>query len=303
MKHLDIKTINFLINCCKFWKMLAPFLGFAYLVGWMTLIFEDPVHLVINDAIGLLPGFIDSLFLRQADIFGAEHNMGYIYSAALVIILMYFAYKFQIYLEDCRMQKENEVKIVDVKKIKRINKDNEKTKDTTYKYTHFFGLLELNLKYEIEDNKTKDELEKLKKEYLKMLTDKLSKKYSNVRFKLTDKVFFVSDEFLIFDPFLIDISKLYKIFVDLDNQKGIRTELLLSFSAGSEKNNEQYIEVILKKINQLKYVNKVIASNEIYEKYKAIKAQQFEFNSLGLARLELDSNKEVDVDLYYLKKV
>ena len=169
MKHLDTKTLNFLIYCCMFWKAICPFLGFAYIVGWLTLIFEDPIHLIINDAIGWLPALIDGLFLHQTSIFGDEYRMGYVYSAALIILSMYFAFKLQIHLNDCKMTKENEVKIIEVKKIKRNNDVKRKPVDDTHRYTHFFGLLELNLEYLIEDGKSSDQLIKLKNVYLNCL--------------------------------------------------------------------------------------------------------------------------------------
>ena len=303
MKHLNIKTLNLIIYCCMFWKAFCPFLGFAYLVGWLTMVFEDPVHFLINDVIGFLPNLIDKLFPHQTDIFGGEYLMGYIYSAALVIISMYAVFRFQIYVTDCKMIRENEAKKIEIKKVKRTNKQVKKMQnDTTYKYTHFFGLLELNLEYLDDFNKSKEDLIKLRNEYLKMLASKLKEKYPNVKFELSDKVFMISDDFIIFDPFLLDISKLHKIFVELDNQKAIKTELILSFGCGNEKNNEQYIKRVLEKVNCLKYVNKVIAINDFYAKYKAIKARQFSFISLGLSKLEMDESKDVDVDLYYLKK-
>ena len=302
MKKLGTKTINFWMYICTIWKAICPFLGFAYLMGWLTMVFEDPVFEIINNIIGWFPNLIDTICPRKVDIFGGEHLLGYIYAAALTIISMYFAMKFNIYLNDCKMQNENYVKKIEVKKTDNAINKSSKVKDDSYRYTHFFGLLELNLEYVGAIYKPESEMLKLRNEYLKMLVNKLSEKYSNVKFKVTDKVFMVSDEFLIFDPFLLDISKLHKIFVELDNQKSIKTELLLSFSCGNEKNNTAVIEKILEKVNNLKYSNKVIAINEFYKKYEAIKANHFNFTSLGLSRIELYENKEVDVDLYYLKK-
>ena len=302
MKKLNNKTLDLIIYCCIIWKTICPFLGFAYIVGWLTMIFEDPMFYLINDLIGWLPSHIDALFLHQTSLFGESYPMGYIYSAILVIISMYLVFRFQIYVNDCKMIKENETKIVEVKKAKQINKIAQKPKDVTYKYTHFFGLLELNLEYVDDFNKSNEDLIKLKNEYLKMLVNKLRDKYSNVKFELTDKVYMISDDFLIFDPFLLDISKLHKIFVELDNQKAIKTGLILSFCCGNENNNVQFVEKVLQKVNNLKYINKVIVINEFQAKYKAMKARQFDFFSLGLLRIEVDKHKEVDVDLYYLKK-
>lgn len=302
MKYLSIRTLDFIIYCCMFTKAFCPFLGLAYLVGWLTMVFEDPVFYLINDIIGWLPNLIDGIFLHQTDLFGSEYPMGYIYSAALTIILMYIVFKIQIYAGDCKIIKENETKKIEIKKIKRMNKTQEKVKKDSYKYFCFFGLLELNLEYEDKYGKTGEELEKLKNEYLKMLTNKLSEKYSNVKFELSDKVFINSNDFLIFDPLLLDISKLHKIFVDLDNQKAIKTELILSFACANTNDEVEYIKKVLQKINNLKYINKVIVINDFYSKYKEMKAQHFEFISLGLSRIEMSDFKEIDVDLYCLKK-
>lgn len=301
MKNLSIKTLDFIIYGCMFIKAFCPFLGFAFLVGWLTMIFEHSAFYLINDIIGWLPSHIDAIFPRQTDIFGDEYPMGYIFSAILTITLMYVILRLQIYAYDCKIIKENETKKVEIKKIKRLNKHIVK-KTNAYKYTHFFGLLELNLKYHDSYNKKEIELEKLRDEYLKMLVKKLSEKYTNVKLELTDKVYIVSDDFLIFDPFLLDISKLYKIFVDLDNQKAIKTELVLSFSCGDSNNDIEYNKKLLEKVNNLRYKNKIIAINEFYLKYKEIKAQHFNFTSLGLSRIEMDNHKEIDVDLYCLKK-
>lgn len=302
MKKLNIKTLDIIIYCCIIWKTICPFLGFAYIVGWLTMIFEDPMFKIIDDGIGWLPSHIDALFLQQTSLFGENYPMGYIYSAMLTIISMYIVFRFQIYVNDCKMIKENETKKIDIKKVQEINKTSLKQIDDTYKYTHFFALLELKLEYINNTDKSQEELIKLRDEYLKMAVNKLNAKYTNVKFQQNDKVFIISDDFLIFDPFLLDISKLHKIFVDLDNPKGIKTELLLSFCCGSENNNFQFIEQLLQKVNDLKYINKVIAINEFEAKYKAIKANQFKFISLGLSRIEVTKDKEVDVDLFYLKK-
>ena len=43
-------------------------------------------------------------------------------------------------------------------------------------------------------------------------------------------------------------------------------------------------------------------SDKLIDKYKSMRGTQFEFISLGLSRIEMDNFRDVDVDLYYLKK-
>lgn len=266
-------------------------------------VFEDPIFYVLDGMIGFLPKIIDGLFARQTDLMGMEVPMGYIYSAALVILSMYFVMKIQTKAADYRMMKENTQGIVEVKKKDIAQIKATKPVDTTSKLTHFFGLFELRLKYMDACKAPDEDLKKLKAGYMKMLVKKLGAKYPNVKFKLTDKVFFISTDFLIFDPFILDISKMYKIFVELDNQKSIKTELLVSFGCGNDNNNFEYIEKVLHKVNGLNYVNKVIALDKLIDKYKSMRGTQFEFISLGLSRIEMDNFRDVDVDLYYLKKI
>ena len=58
----------------------------------------------------------------------------------------------------------------------------------------------------------------------------------------------------------------------------------------------------LQSVNNLNYTNKVIAINDFQAKYKAIKANHFIFISLGLSKIEISGSRDIDVDLYYLKK-
>lgn len=301
-KLFDIKTLNIIIGLCIFWKAICPFLGFLYLFAWLTMVFEDPIFYTLDAVLGWLPSHIDALFLHQTDIFGMNVPMGYIYSAILIIISIYATMKIQIYASDSVMLQENEAKVVEIKKQDKIAKKEYKIKDETYKLTHFFGVLELKLEYFSDYNKQKDKLETLKKEYLKMILNKLSSKYQDMEFELTDELFIISKDFLNFDPLLSDIAKLFKIFVQIDKEKSIQTTLLLSFSCGNENNNSDFIRKILKKVNQLKYINKIIVIDKFIDKYKATKSKNYDFISLGLSKLEMDNFNDIDVDLYYLKK-
>lgn len=300
-KLFDVKTLNIIICFCIFWKAICPFVGFLYLFAWLAMVFEDPVFYILDAILGWLPSHIDALFLHQSDIFGMNVPMGYIYSAIIIIVSLYFTMKIQTYASDSLMLQENEAKTIQIQKLNKIAKKEYKIKDETYKLTHFFGLLDIKLEYFEGCNKTNENLNPLKDEYLKMLLNKLSTKYTNMEFDLSDELYIISKDFLNFDPLLSDILKLFKIFVQIDKEKEIKTNLILSFSCGNENNNTDFIKKILKKINQLNYKNKIIVIDKFIEKYRAIKAQKYDFISLGLSKIEMENN-DVDVDLYYLQK-
>ena len=297
------KALSLAIYLCMFWKAFCPFLGFAYLFAWILMVLGLSSFRYLDEIIGYFPRVIDTFFPHQTDLFGQDFPMGYIYCAATTIVTMYFAMKAQTKL----VQKRAKIVDIERKQKERLEKTIKRAKEkipktNLFTLTNFYGLFELNLKYMNPENKSKEDLIRLESEYLKMLCDNLSKKYANVKFDVSNRLFFVSNDFLIFDPLLIDIMKLYSIFVELDREKFIKTELLLSFAAGNNNNSDEYIKNFLKKINYLGYANKVIVVDKFIEKYKSLKGSQFKLHSLGMSKVETDTFKEIDVELSYLKK-
>ena len=302
-KTIDIKVLNFIIILCEIWKGICPFLGFAYLFTWLLQFRDEEWYEILNNIFGLLPNLINAMFPYQTDLFRMEVPMGHIYSAALVIISLYVTMKIQIRVIDYKRKiqiLENEQQNRQLKKAAKERIDTRV--NNLNKLTYFFGVLDLRLSTNETTNKTNEKLALLKNEYLKMIHQKLCAKYPNVQFEVSDEIFIVSDDFLIFDPFLLDITKFFKIFSELGNQKNIKTDLLLSFNCGSANNSLQYVKKVLIKVNELRHFNRVIVINKFAEKYKVFKAGHFDLYPLGISKIEMENFNEMDVDLHYLKK-
>ena len=119
--------------------------------------------------------------------------------------------------------KDVEIKVLSSKKTSHIARVLEAVKQSENKRTapieninHFYGLFELKLEYFNPIEKSIEDLEKLKKEYLRMMVEKLQIKYTIVKFPASDKIFFYSERFSVFNSLSEDFVKLYQIFYDLN---------------------------------------------------------------------------------------
>ena len=169
--------------------------------------------------------------------------------------------------------------------------------------THFFGLCELKLEYSEKSNsKSIDDLKKLKKEYSKMIIQKLKAKFPYIYYTGTDKIFFIGNDYEIVDNLILDFVQYFKIFQEIDNKKMIKTDLILSIVGGNQHNNVKMMYKFLLKMNELKYLNKIIVNDKFATRYNQMQNNKFEANSLGFSHIEMNINNLIETELYNLRK-
>lgn len=300
-KYLTLKNINYIAYACMFWKGLCPFLGFAYLLTWLSQFFDEHLYELMNEAFGFFPNFINSLMPIQSDLMGMDIPMGHIHAAATIIVSMYIATKIETYAIKIKTQKEKEIAEINLKKLERERKKQEK--QYIQNLTHFFGLCELNLEYSQKDTKkSTDNLKKLKKEYSKMIIQKTKAKFPHIYYTGSDKIYFIGNDYQIIDNLISDIIQYFKIFEEIDNKKMIKTSLILSIVGGNQHNNPKMIYKFLHRINELKYLNKIIVNDKFATRYNQTPDNKFETISLGFSHIEMNINNLIETELYYLKK-
>jgi len=285
----------------KFWIYTSPAVAALYLLLWLVQVFNVSLFKKLNILFGLIPGFIDKIIPITADLNGMDVTMGYVYFATVMILSTIAAIKLENHIIDNYNEKEQKISEGNLRR----RKLNQKQKMGEKKYatepsSYFFGLLELKFEFLNDINQPYEQLEKLKKEYTKLLVNKLKEKYSDVQFVISSKVFIVSKEFSLFDPILCDIIRFFGVFQEVNNEKYISSTLLLSFDSGDAASNPKYIYRFLSKINDLDHKNKVIVLEKFSKKYKYVLTKQFISVPLGLQKIEID-NSEFDIDLYYLE--
>lgn len=293
------KTLNFFLYFLKFWILFSPVLSALYLAVWVIQIFNNPLFLKFNLFFGFFPNLIDKLLFVQVDLNGADVSMGYVYAAIVMILTTFLAAKVEgnlidSYIENERREKESKIR-------KRTFAQRQSGSSGEHDGIFFFGLLEMKFECLNGFDKSGRDLEKLKKEYSKMLIKKLKEKYPDIQFVVSNKIFIISNEFSVFDPFLSDVVKFFRIFQELNIEKCIGSNLLLSFDCGDCNSNPKYIYRFLSKINDLGYSNKVVLLSTFVKKYKYVLTKKYITTPLGLAKIETDNQREVDVELYYLE--
>ena len=92
-----------------FWNGICPFLGFAYLLTWLSQFFDERLFVLMDEAFGLFPNFINKLMPVQTDLMGMDVPMGHIHAATIIIISMYAATKLETKLAKLKIRKEEEI--------------------------------------------------------------------------------------------------------------------------------------------------------------------------------------------------
>lgn len=299
------KSLEPIILLLKIWAALSPFLGAIYLVSWFIQLANEDLFVEIDMIVGWLPMIFDSMAYHSIELHGQEYSFGYITSAAVLIFTTIVAMNAERKLS--KLKEENEEKAI----LKRAQKALTSQKQEENKRTapieninHFYGLFELKLEYYNPIEKSVEDLEKLKKEYLRMIVEKLQTKYSTVKFSVSDKIFFYSDRFSIFNSLSDDLVKLYQIFYDLDYDKAIKTDLLLCFWADYKKVDVKTALKITQRINVLNYWNKVVVADKFPLRYKLEQNKMYDVVPLGPASLDITDSegKDMEIDLFYVKK-
>jgi len=294
-----IKTYIYFL---KTWIIVSPIASAIYLGVWITLIFNESLFKKLDILFGFFPNILNKIYYVEADLNGADVPMGYVYAATIMIVSTLISIKIENRFVDLYNTQEERAQKAFMRRQKLAlrQKPGEK-KISVEPSCYFFGLFEMKFEYLNMMGKSLEDLEKLKKEYSKMLIAKLKEKYPDVQFVVSNKIFIISNEFTVFDRLLCDIIKIFAIFQKLNNDKFIGSSFLLSFDSGNEENNPKEAYRFLSKINNLSYYNQVIILEKFAKKYKYVLTKQFISVPLGLIRVELDNNREADVDLYYLE--
>lgn len=296
-----LKIVSSLVNL---WACISPVLAAIYLIVWTVQFADMQKFWGIDMYIGFLPKIFNILFPVYVEYHGIQIIMSYVHCAGFLIITTFIAFKYQRMI--FKMQRKNEddelqekIKLFEERK-EEIPKE---SKLPIEKINHFYSLFELKLEYYNPINKSLDDLEKLKKEYSKILVEKLKVKYPKVKFSVSDKIFIYCEDFSLINEFCDDITKLYKIFYEIDYDKLIKTDLLLSFWTDFKKVDMKTALKIMNGINKLNYWNKIVVNDKFAKRYE-LESKVYDLISLGPARLDVQYNdkNELDIDLFYLKK-
>ncbi len=300
------RNLDSVIVFSKIWAALSPFLGAIYLVAWAVQFANEELFLEIDLIIGALPSLFDSVIYFTIDYHGEEYTFGYVWCALLMIITTIIAMKAENKLT--KLKVENQEKEIEKRAQKALTsykqKENKRTAPIE-NINHFYGLFELKLEYYNPIEKPVEELEKLKKEYLRMIVEKLQTRYSTVKFSVSDKIFFYSDRFSIFNSLSDDFIKLYQIFYDLDYDKAIKTDLLFCFWSDYKKVDMKTALKVTHRINILNYWNKVVVADKFPLRYKLEQNKIYDIVPLGPARLDMTDaeGQDMEIDLFYVKKL
>lgn len=300
------KNLDPIILFLKIWAALSPFLGAVYLVSWFLQIANEDLFIEIDLIIGWLPTIFDSIMYSSIELYGEEYTFGYIQCAAVLVMTTILSMNLEQKLSKKKIaDEEKEIEKRAQKALTSYKQEENKRTAPIENINHFYGLFELKLEYYNPMEKSLEDLEKLKKEYLRMIVEKLQSKYSTVKFSVSDKVFFYSDRFAIFNSLSDDFIKLYQIFYDLDYDKSIKTDLLLCFWSDYKKVDIKTGLKITQKINVLNYWNKVVVADKFPLRYKLEQNKIYDVVPLGPARLDMKNSDghDMEIDLFYVKKL
>lgn len=295
------KNVKNFIYFLKFWIYTSPVIAGLYLLLWVIQVFAHSLFVKLNFLFGYIPSLIDKLIPTTTDINGMDVPMGYVYLSTFIIVSTLGAIKLENHIIDSYNEKEHKISEGNLRRRFLRQKQRMGEKNIIVEPSAcFFGLLEMKFDNLEGFDKSFEDLDKLKREYSKLLINKLKEKYPDIQFILTGKIFIICDEFTIFDNFLNDVIRCFSVFQEINNEKYISSGIILSFEAGDSKTNSKYIYRFLSKINDLEHVNKVIILEKFAKKYKYVLTKQYISVPLGMQRVEID-NSEIDVDLFYLE--
>ena len=303
-------NVKGLIGLFKFLKIFAPIMATIYLLIWVIQIFIDSLFIFLNKIFGLLPFLIEKIVYVPADMAGKDISMSYVHASCIMLIVMFISQKVLVRLEKINKIQENkelERRFNAQRELKK--KKEEKKQEIVLKRNVFFGLFEFKLDYFDYFGSYKSEsqeLKKLKIEYCKMIMYKLKIKYPKIKFISADKLYFICADFSVFSGVTRDIVKLFRVLLNIGNEKGIKTEMLLSYWAGDKNSNAKGTYNILSKINELNYINQVVVASGVYFRYKdEHEKNEIEFNPLGASKLvnAISSGEDLDITLYLTKKL
>ena len=298
--------LDTLVKILNFLKYFAPSMAFFNLIFWTMQITHPDLFKIINYVFGILPTICDNIYRIEIEIDDKTFTMGYVYAALLNLLLLLICTKVLNKIDrmkELEEEQEEQRRIIVENEIKKI-KEQEKLKQIQHKEM-FFALFEFNLEYFDNFGKDMQELEKLKTEYSKILSNKLKTKYQKVNFASKDKIFFFSNDYTLMNSITKDILKVFDVFRETGKKNRIITNMYFSYWADNKTANKMSVFKTLSQINELKNPNKIIVTNEIYIKLKSMENQLgFEFAPVGKFTLfKAYDDKDIEVEILEVKSL
>lgn len=206
-----------------------------------------------------------------------------------------------------KLQEENKQKEIESERQKIQKKSIEKDRKIELRFKQevpriptisiFHGLIEFDLRTFEENELIEKNINLLKKQYSKMLADKLQERFQDVYFRSTDKIFITCGDFNLFDEIIDSISKLMLIFRTIDDVNRIDTRLLVSFYADRDDVEIKNIMLNLFKINELKLYNQIILSRAMSYKYSKNIKKKYE-----VLYFEHKKEEQIGFEIFRLNK-
>lgn len=278
------------------WILINLGISLIYFSIWLSSIFYASLFNKLDVWFRFLPNLVDKILYCQINVYNVEISLSYLFvSIFFVTVLIASLLSKNCFLKLLNLKKENKKKI-NQKKEKNTNK-----KTIVQPTMPFFGLFEMNFEYLNSLDRVGNDLEKLKKEYFKILVNKLKEKYPDIQFIATNKIFIISNDFSYFDELVSDIVKIFAIFQKLNEEKFIGTNFLLSFEIGVRNTNHKKIYRLLSKVNDLLHYNQILVLEKFAKKYKYILEKKFLNTALGSFTFDSDDFGEINMDLYCLE--
>lgn len=295
--------INTIIYLSKFWKGFSlPFAMFSLFI-YAVQYFNIDAYRAINKIAGLLPKIIEKVIPCSFEYQGETLSYSYVIIAAFIFITFFFASSQESKFTALKREKEQRAYLERERKEQflreQLQKRQAKEEEQKALSAGFCGLFELKLEYLNSMNKSFDDLERLKKEYSKMIYKKLKEKYSKMKFATTDKIFFFSNTQEIFEEFLVDLMSLFEILKDLDSAKFIKTDFLLSFANEDEISSSKHLYKLLIKTNEMNNLNKVVAFDNFAKNYKKREYKKLDYITLGQLNMDVDTGIDYSGEFGY----
>lgn len=295
----SLKTVSFVI--C-FLKIFGAIFAFAYLLMWFIQFFDLEAFENFNRSFGAIPNWIDKKIDVRIDSFGHEATAGSVYFAgclALFCVLMNdVERKFRIY---AKKVENEEIERALNRMLEKRKKEKQIKIRAQRRCAVYFALLEFEFINLGMNENFSSKVSKLKKEYAKMLVNKIIDKYPTIKFLKSDKILIKSADFSQLFSLVCDCEYIFKFFNELNKKKAIETNLLFSFYCDYENKSFPYVLRILKKINLLNNKNKIMFDGKILENIPLETKKQLQFVPFGPIMLEnVDkSGKDLNVEIFY----
>lgn len=296
------KYLKIILRFGVFWKIFSLILAIFYLFVWSAQFFNMSLFIKLDGNFGSFSNWFNMIHPLRYRILNIQTYLGYIFCSLVFIVnfLVVFIFEKAIqkkYLLHQKKQTEAKIRKINQKKEEELIKQ----KPFIPNLTKFYGFFDLKLEL-LKPNEAQIDLTRLKNEYFKIILKNLEPKYPTFKFKIGNKLFLFCDDFSLVDALLEDILKLFNVFKELDDKKKITTDYLLSFEAGSDNSNLEFIFKVLSRVNNFQKYNEIIVLDKFAEKYKKNKIKKFHLNQLGIKKIEMENFNDINVEMYQMKQ-